>query len=205
MAMSPFQDTISGFPLFGGAACPFIWSSVGQQGDYYELASEQRWLFRSRWIHRLFSSTLGERAAFSAVRLKSLNTEEEERVSEWVRVREWERDPFEGSWGTNKLCLAQMGEKGRADCHLSGTLKCQSITPELLIVCSSKLLCENSANRLFGERAISQWKSKAHFINAKNVTCHVEHTVGSEHVKSDFVMSPMVKLLFECKYFMREA
>ena len=161
MAMSPFQDTISEFPL--GAACPFIWSSVGQQGDYYELASEQRWLFRSRWIHRLFSSTLGERAAFSAVRLKSLNTEEEERVSEWEseRVREWERDPFEGSWGTNKLCLAQMGEKGRADCHLSGTLKCQSITPELLIVCSSKLLCENSANRLFGERAISQWKSKA--------------------------------------------
>ena len=29
---------------------------------------------------------------------------------------------------TNKLCLAQMGEKGRADCHLSGTLKWQSIT-----------------------------------------------------------------------------
>ena len=128
-------------------------------------------------------------------------------VSEWESEREWERerDPFEGSWGTNKLCLAQMGEKGRADCHLSGTLKCQSITPELLIVCSSKLLCENSANRLFGERAISQWKSKALFINAKNVTCHVEHTVGSEHVKSDFVMSPAVKLLFECKYFMREA
>ena len=128
MAVRLFQDTISGFPLFGGAACPFIWSSVGQQGDYYELASEQRWLFRSRWIHRLFSSTLGERAAFSAVRLKSLNTEEEE------RVREWERDPFEGSWGTNKLCLAQMGEEGRADCHLSGTLKCQSITLQQQII-----------------------------------------------------------------------
>ena len=145
MAMSPFQDTISGFPLFGGAACPFIWSSVGQQGDYYELASEQRWLFRSRWIHRLFSSTLGERAAFSAVRLKSLNTEEEERVSEWEseRVREWERDPFEGSWGTNKLCLAQMGEKGRADCHLSGSSSAN------LSHCSSKLLWENGANCVF--------------------------------------------------------
>ena len=29
--------------------------------------------------------------------------------------------------------------------------------------------------------------------------------VQIEHVKSDFVMSPTVKLLFECKYFMREA
>ena len=119
MAVRRFQDTISEFPLFGGAACPFIWSSVGQQGDYYELASEQRWLFRSRWIHRLFSSALGEWPPFSAG-LKSLNTEE--RASE---------GPL---WATNKLCLAQMGEEGRADCHLSGTLKCQSITLQQQII-----------------------------------------------------------------------
>ena len=122
---------ISGFPLL---ACLFIWSSPGQQGDYYE-ASEQRWLFWSRWIHRLFNSALGERRAFSTG-LKSLNTEE----------RAW--DPFEVR-ATNKLCLAQMGEKGRADCHLSGTLKWQSINCYV----AAANYCEKSVQivYLFGE------------------------------------------------------
>ena len=164
--------------------------SVGQPVPLYEAASANRVIIMSWRLNRGDYSGLAEYIAFSAQpwengQLSALfasNRSIRRRRKEWVseRGREWERDPFEGSWGTNKLCLAQMGEKGRADCHLSGTLKCQSITPELLIVCSSKLLCEKSANRLFGERAISQWKSKAHFINAKNVTCHVEHTAGSD-------------------------
>ena len=59
-----------------------------------------------------------------------------------IRRKERARDPFELRGATNKLCLAQMGEKGRADCHLSGTLKWQSIKLQQQSIVRKSANCE---------------------------------------------------------------